>query len=1242
MPLYSKLASHLDPLAGAPRRQSQLEARHVSVPVERSRSAPEEPAPPRARFVQAGQTARLRPLLRRRSKSTSAALPLPPASHGPSPRRYSTSAVRVSDVWAPGTPAPRVPAQPPGMSCRARAVIVQLADAVAHGDEAQVLVALDSLRALPPGERENTSVYNEALEALRPVWLSAAQTKRIMELFRGMLACGPHPDATTYALVAELLCTGATARRKKHHHARAADVAAADTLFAEALQIAATAHAEHCAFHTTGTYNALLEYCAQSGNTRGAVEVLALLEQNILCKADPDSYRHLIDAFVADRSMRPHETAGEQQQRRSNACEQLFEAFELSAAAAASFREFAERWGAPKKAAVWAAMLRARVELGDAADAVALFERMMSQGRADAPTPPVDEAAVSALVHGFVFTGDCDAAVQWLGQVCTAELPRPSRAAIDELLDAIAHLPPDACLAAHTRLAEMLAPWIAGARGDVSVCGYCAAAAATQIERHMAAPGAPAAAAALDALDARFFRAPHAATDSIVAAAAATVRLVTRFTIAGHAAEAARFFAHVVSALRRLDSGAPAVVRLVRDACHLPMSIADAAAQPPSKAAHFAALATLVAPALQGYAGPLADVLNAALVRQYAAASRELHGELPALQLGTDAWQHVLNGFCGEERASHRADLGLMRRVGIGRLLGDLAPLHVPLDLGETRALLTDKYGDEGAAALDSWISGTERPAAAAPHDLPHDMSGTCAAHLPPVHSIAGQLGTLVGSVVRPGAEISHEEAYDVLMEHVQRGVYPPPGSLAALISAFGRDSDVARIDELHALALHVLAAQKQSAEAHVRGWAQVEEAMIIALSHAGAAARANAHRERLVAAGQAPSASAYAALIATIQERTDDAAIAEELFGESQRLGVRPTTYLFNTVISKLSRARKAEQALQLFDAMRSARVRPTSVTFGAAINACVRTGDEARATALFAEMESQKSFQPRVPPYNTMIQYYVYSRPQRERALHYYEKMQAAGVRPSAHTYKLLLDMWGTIEPVQPDRQQTVFAKLSADRLVSVQGTHWASLIHTHGTVLRNLDRAIEIFESIADQAPMSRAGVSTVPNAVVYESLLAVFVAHGRTDLMPAYTTRMLGQDILPTAYIANLLIKGYAADGPLGLAEARRVFNSMSDPPAGVAAAGNHLPRHHGAGALRSFREQHTQRSSGLAADSANMLGAHVNREPSTYETMIRAELSHGHTEQARAIFERMKARAFPVALINRARSLFDNA
>lgn len=43
---------------------------------------------------------------------------------------------------------------------------------------------------------------------------------------------------------------------------------------------------------------------------------------------------------------------------------------------------------------------------------------------------------------------------------------------------------------------------------------------------------------------------------------------------------------------------------------------------------------------------------------------------------------------------------------------------------------------------------------------------------------------------------------------------------------------------------------------------------------------------------------------------------------------------------------------------------------------------------------------------------------------------------------------------------------------------------------------------------------------------------------------------------TAYIANFLIKGYAVMDDLE--EARRVFESLVDPPQGMAAPNNHVP------------------------------------------------------------------------------------
>jgi pentatricopeptide repeat protein len=96
---------------------------------------------------------------------------------------------------------------------------------------------------------------------------------------------------------------------------------------------------------------------------------------------------------------------------------------------------------------------------------------------------------------------------------------------------------------------------------------------------------------------------------------------------------------------------------------------------------------------------------------------------------------------------------------------------------------------------------------------------------------------------------------------------------------------------------------------------------------------------------------------------------------------------------------------------------------------------------------------------------------------------------------------------------------------------------------------------------------------------------------------------------TAYIANLLIKGYATAGHLE--RARGVFDSMVDPPVGLAAVHNH-PGHVGA-------------QDGGRGEAPVPVGAPVFREPSTWEAMVRAELGAGEKERAALLLDRMEER-----------------
>lgn len=135
-----------------------------------------------------------------------------------------------------------------------------------------------------------------------------------------------------------------------------------------------------------------------------------------------------------------------------------------------------------------------------------------------------------------------------------------------------------------------------------------------------------------------------------------------------------------------------------------------------------------------------------------------------------------------------------------------------------------------------------------------------------------------------------------------------------------------------------------------------------------------------------------------------------------------------------------------------------------------------------------------------------------------------------------------------------EDIFQRIESSRTALLQGSHWAALINAYGCVLKNLDKALSIFDSIASH-PSARRG-NPLPDAVTYESLINVLVTHKRMDLAQDYVAKLQQSGVHMTAYIANLLIKGYAVTG--NITEARAIFESLADPPSGVAASGNHVP------------------------------------------------------------------------------------
>ncbi|OAV91225.1 hypothetical protein PTTG_07161 [Puccinia triticina 1-1 BBBD Race 1] len=480
------------------------------------------------------------------------------------------------------------------------------------------------------------------------------------------------------------------------------------------------------------------------------------------------------------------------------------------------------------------------------------------------------------------------------------------------------------------------------------------------------------------------------------------------------------------------------------------------------------------------------------------------------------------------------------------------------------------------------------------------------------------------------------------VQESTNAGHYLSADALSALIETFGRLGQLDRLREMYVNA-HMALASLDSTTNEARAlrsisWTRVEDRMIIGLAYCGLLDEVAIHKSRLLDNGYSPSADAYAAMIQHAQETTDDASMALNYFDEANRNKVSPNTFLCNTIISKLSKARRSKEALQVFELMKSLNVMRNSVTFGAIINAVSKTGDEAKAEELFQEMLVSKNFKPRIPPFNTMIQLFTQhaKQPNREKVLHYYGLMQKYELAPSDHTYNLLMQAYGMIEPCEPAAMERVFRQACADRKVSITGAHWSTFLNVKGCVEKDLEGAMALFERISrdpsGQPRYHRRGgavenVVRLPDAVCYEALFNVFLAFKRADLVPAYMARMKRDGVHMTAYVVNTLMKVYAASNELETA--RRLFESLVDPPPGQPALFNH-PQN----SPKPTAPSHLLPVNG----SVGSVDDPVYREPSCYETMIRIEFGAGNLDRVQSLLERLDHRNYPAAIVSRIKKI----
>ncbi|KAK9483753.1 hypothetical protein V1527DRAFT_472302 [Lipomyces starkeyi] len=343
--------------------------------------------------------------------------------------------------------------------------------------------------------------------------------------------------------------------------------------------------------------------------------------------------------------------------------------------------------------------------------------------------------------------------------------------------------------------------------------------------------------------------------------------------------------------------------------------------------------------------------------------------------------------------------------------------------------------------------------------------------------------------------------------------------------------------------------------------------------------------KQKLMDMGTAPNAASYANLILKLKlaGSHDEAAEAITLFKESQVFKVAPTTFLYNALLSKLSKARRLKEALFYFDQMEEIGLRRSSVTYGTMISACCRAGDEANAEQLFQDMEAARDYKPRIAPFNTMLQFYVTHKRDRERALHYFNRMRELDIIPSSHTYKLLIDAFATIEPIDMDSAKQVLNMIKHDKQ-PVTTQHYAALIAAEGCVQQNIDGAQALFDDVL-------RNLHVIPDETMFQALIESYIGNDaveRTDKIIKTMRQVYNIGI--TAYMANTLIRGWATTD---INKSREFFDHVY----------------------------------------------HRNKaEPSTFEAMIRAYIAVNQMDSAGEVMSLMESQGYPEAVVARVRVL----
>ena len=431
------------------------------------------------------------------------------------------------------------------------------------------------------------------------------------------------------------------------------------------------------------------------------------------------------------------------------------------------------------------------------------------------------------------------------------------------------------------------------------------------------------------------------------------------------------------------------------------------------------------------------------------------------------------------------------------------------------------------------------------------------------------------------GSFSSHLKAALTRLKNMRRlKRHPRFYTYGKLIMAAAKDNNSQLAHEILAMAkVDVPFRQEYRIVRH--GWSTILDAMVSACLTTGHRRLAEQFHQELLAMGSAPSANTFGQYITTLKGSTqihDEASEAVNIFLRAKAEGVEPSSFLYNVLIGKLGKARRIDDCLFYYQEMRDLGIHPTSVTYGTIINALCRVSDEKFAEQVFEEMESMPNYKPRPAPYHSIMQHFLNTKRDRSKVLQYYERMRSKHIQHTSYTYKLLIDTYATLEPVDMEAAEGVLQDIRKNGELP-EAVHFASLIHAKGCVLRDMEGARALFDSvIADRR------IRLQP--CLFQALFEAMVANHQVQDSDPVLAIMSSRGVEITPYIANGLIHGWSLVKDVRKAE--DIYNRVSP----------------------------------------------ATREPSLYEAMTRAYVANGEKDKAMDVVREATGRGYPAAVQNK--------